>query len=86
MAHSGSCSRRHSSMARDTLDARIEVAEDRLTGEFGDRLSEDVILACVRTTCDSIAKDARITDYQPLLTEKVARDRLRDLAAAKTGR
>jgi hypothetical protein len=47
-----------------------------LSAEFPERVSVDDVQRTVAATYDELAASARIASFLPILTEKVARDRL----------
>jgi hypothetical protein len=58
----------------DLTDA-IRQAKDRLQQELGDRVPESTIEQCVSAALDELS-DARIKTYVPVLTYRLARERL----------
>jgi len=57
------------------LRLAIEQATARLQQELGGRVPDATIAACVRSALDEF-RDARIKTYVPVLTYRVARERL----------
>lgn len=57
------------------LRLAIEQATARLQQELGGRVSEATIAACVNSAYDEL-RDARIKTYVPVLTYRLARERL----------
>jgi hypothetical protein len=61
------------------LSLAIEQATARLRQELGSRVPEATIEACVSSALDEL-RDARIKTYVPVLTYRIARERLSRLA------
>lgn len=57
------------------LRAAVSQATERLQRELGDRLPEATIEQCVSAALDEF-RDARIKTYVPVLTYRLARERL----------
>jgi hypothetical protein len=57
------------------LTHAIQEATDRLQRELGDRLSDSTITQCVNAALEELG-DARIKTYVPVLTYRLARERL----------
>jgi len=55
----------------------VDVITDRLEAALPDGLTRGVIQGTVRGVWDELALDATCTAFLPLLTERIARDRLR---------
>jgi hypothetical protein len=60
------------------LRLAIEQTTARLQQEMGGRVPEATIAACVNTALDEF-RDARVKTYVPVLTYRVARERLSQL-------
>ena len=58
----------------------VDVITDRLEATLPDGLTRGVIEGTVRGVWDELAPDANCTAFLPLLTERIARDRLRRYA------
>jgi hypothetical protein len=57
------------------LDQAIQQATGRLQRELGGRLSNSIIAQCVSAALEELG-DARIKTYVPVLTYRLARERL----------
>jgi len=65
------------SAATPPLPEALRYVPDRLHSEFGDDVAHEHIHQAVAQAYQELAADARVTSFLPILTEKVARDRLR---------
>lgn len=57
-----------------------------LGAEFGAHVDRDVVARTVSETYRELASGARVASFLPILTEKVARDRLSEMAGTNVRR
>lgn len=62
--------------------AALQAAMERLTDEFGERFETDEINRFLRTAYHEFAAEASMSDYLPLMAERLTRERLRERADA----
>jgi hypothetical protein len=70
-------------MRRLDVEAALGDVTRRLTGRFSPQLPESVVAATVRD-CAAHWREARVTDFVPLLVERRSVERLRELLAEHT--
>lgn len=69
-----------SSAAGDPLPETLRHVPALLGAEFGEEVRVEVVERTVSQTYHELAADARVSSFLPILTEKVARDRLLHIA------
>ena len=62
--------------ATESLPETLRHVPALLGAEFGDGVRVDIVERTVSDTYRELASDARVSSFLPILTEKVARDRL----------
>jgi hypothetical protein len=63
-------------MDEATLDRQIDQVLDGLRREFADELPATQVTAVGEAYFDALQRDARITDFIPVLVQRYARDEL----------
>lgn len=69
--------------AAESLPETLRHVPTLLGAEFGDGVRGEVVERTVYDTYRELASDARVSSFLPILTEKVARDRLRVIAPGR---
>ena len=72
-----------SSAAAEPLPETLRHVPALLGAEFGDTVQVDIVERTVTETYHELAAGARVASFLPILTEKVARDRLTGLAGRR---
>jgi hypothetical protein len=70
----------------DPLPEALRHVPALLSAEFPEQLSLDVVERTVAATYTELAASARIASFLPILTEKVARDRLASVVGRRAHR
>ncbi len=61
----------------------LSAAEERLTKRFTGVFSEETVQRCLEEQASTLSREARITNYIPMIAERMARDQLRAMSRQK---